>query len=281
MEEKKSGKNIIIVILVLIIIALGAALAIVILKPFDKTNKTSNDVTTTTTTTAAEQKQTEKESPKGIDKELTDKVNQESLALSDDEKKYGIEHKAFIKCKNSDECEVYVHYYKDNKLLKFNSLVEYEVENAKSKYGKGYSFNNSNPNASTVRIDEIKDIITNKVYYIVATQQAAESGAYLYSTRTLTDSDFNSLYEFDVNGGETTFSFKSNNKLVIDSDEGYLVKGNEVYFYGTWYCGYEETALGGTLEIKKLYVEDGEIKIETDKHYELNRDGIEAAGATC
>jgi len=270
MEEKKSGKNIIIVILVLLVIALGSALAIVILKPFDKTNKTSNDVTTTTTTTVVEQKTTEKESPKGIDKDLSDKINQDSFALSADEKKYGIEHKAFIKCDNSDVCEVYIHYYKDNKLLKFNSLVEYEVEDAKTKYSKGFTYKETDP---TIEINEIKDIVTNKVYYIVATKHVAESGGYKYPTRTLTDLNFNSLYEFDNNGGATSFTFKSTGKAVLDN-EGYVIKGNEVYYYD-WIC-YREA-----LQIKKLYVEDGEIKIENDKFYMTERDGIEVAGSTC
>jgi uncharacterized protein YneF (UPF0154 family) len=303
MEEKKKDKStkIIIVLLVIIIILLVAGYVVLFIMKDKLLEKNPPIVKTTTTTveTTEGEKTTEPttkkvEELKDINDAYTDKLNAKvSVALSADEKKYGVYHKLFVTGTKQEDIKAVMQFFiGDASFEKMIDLrIEYrlydpETENFEELLNQeASSILDSFSNA--LSIHELDDEKTKeKNYLMVINYSWYDVPGYDF---IIFDKGFNKIKTIDADI-ETAFSEKSKGNAIshkwILKNQYYELKANKFYYFANKTCSVNNKGYLGTIDLMYISVESGKIKETKEKTYKYgdtddNDAELQGHGASC
>ncbi len=251
-NEKK--KDVLIGVLIAIVFILLAVLIALSISEKTKKNDPNDDVkNSTSTTTTAETSENETEAA-AIEKELNDYIKNNPTPL---EIKYGLTRKIEVQL---PEEIIINYYYNSDVIIKAEVYTSYTEDEFLTNIKKDLQ-------NDLIYIKELKDTTTNNAYFLVG----EEANDLFTPDHYLYDKDFNKIFTFKMPFVEARDENKHN--ILTDGKAIELSNNRVEYFLENDNCNNNKA------ELHEVYVENGKLKDNIKKIYELDK--LEIVSPNC
>jgi hypothetical protein len=261
--EEKNKKNVIIGILIVIIILLVATIVVLALSK-DKKLKPGN---TTTTTTASVMNF---EYDKKLTNELDDLYRPTESII---DKRLGLYKHLFV---YEDEYHYYIRLQYSWGDASYQRMIDlHRIYGIMKEDGKSFKelFNDEKQYIIDFINEEVnKTDIFDYKYYLVESHDSVEIDNTYYA---IYDKGWTKIYDLNANTG-TGFTYKDTQQSVL-KNHYYEIKDNKIFYFAQQDCKNHPNEV----DLMSLTIENGKVKVEKEKTYDLDKEAIIGAGQGC